>query len=350
MKKAVMLAMIIIVVSYTTTAQRLSRVIILATGGTIAGAGASADRTAYTAGKLPVADLVAAVPGLDKIAHIDGEQIASVGSQDMSVEIWQRLDKRINEIFAKDEADGVVITHGTDTQEETAYFLNLTVRFDKPVVLTGSMRPSTAISADGPKNLYDAVTVAASPLSHGRGVLMVFNENIFDGRDVEKVNTTKVNAFAAPNLGPLGQVYDGKVAYYLSAVRKANSASPFDIRHISKLPDVGVVIMYADAPALAIDAYINAGYKGIVIAGVGNGNYNKAFSAAIDKAIKKEIVVVRASRVYSGRVTLDGEVDDKTVGTIVSDDLNPGKARILLMLGLTQTSDKRTLQQYFFTY
>src|SRR6478752_9779156 len=166
--------------------KKLPRVIILATGGTIAGAGESATKAAYTAGKVPIEDLLTAVPQIHEKASIKGEQIVKIGSQDMSIEVWLKLSKRINEIFKNNEADAVVITHGTDTQEETAYFLDLTVKSKKPVVLTGSMRPATAISADGPKNLYDAITVAISPKSQGRGVLVSFNEGIYDGRDVMK--------------------------------------------------------------------------------------------------------------------------------------------------------------------
>ena len=266
--------------------QKLPRVVILATGGTIAGTGASADRSAYKAGELPIKDLIAAVPGIDKVATITGEQVANVGSQDMSVEIWIKLNKRINEIFKNNEAVGIVITHGTDTQEETAYFLSLTVRHDLPVVLTGSMRPSTAISADGPKNLYDAVTVAASPLSKGRGVMLAFNESIWDPRDVEKVSTTHVNGFAAPNSGPLGQVYDGKVVFYFKSLHKANKQTPFDITGLTKLPRVAVSELYADAPATAINAYAADGVDGIVVGGLGNGNLNKANSDAVMAAVK----------------------------------------------------------------
>ena len=148
---------------------KLPRVKILATGGTIAGAGNAADRAGYKAGALPIDELLAAVPQIHKIANVTGEQIASVGSQDMTIAIWEKLAVRINEIFEKNEADAVVITHGTDTQEETAYFLDLTVHYKNAVVITGSMRPATGISADGPKNLYDAVTVAANPSSKGQG-------------------------------------------------------------------------------------------------------------------------------------------------------------------------------------
>lgn len=340
---------VVVFICISAVAQK-PRVIILATGGTIAGEGASADRAAYTAGKVPIESLLKAVPGIENIASITGEQIANVGSQDMTIDIWQKLNKRINEIFANNEAEGIVITHGTDTQEETSYFLGLTERTDKPVVLTGSMRPSTAISADGPKNLFDAVTVAASPKSKAKGVMVVFNENIFDGRDVTKGNTTNLAAFHAPTLGPIGKVYDGKVVYYMEALRESNKNTPFDISKIETLPKVGIAYMYADASASAIQTFVKEGYKGIVIAGVGNGNFNKAFYNAIADAVKKGVVVVRSSHVGSGRVTQYDEVDDKALGTIVSDDLNPQKARILLMLGLTQTTNKDILQSYFFKY
>lgn len=329
---------------------QLPRVIILATGGTIAGAGASADRAGYTAGKIPIDDLIGGIPTVKKIATITGEQIASVGSQDMTIEIWKKLAVRANEIFAKNEADAIVITHGTDTQEETAYFLDLLIASDKAVVLTGSMRPATAISADGPKNLYDAITVAIDPKSKGRGVLVSFNEGIFDAREVMKLSTTKTNAFGSPNTGPIGQAYDGRVEYYASNVREVNVNTPFSVKADTKLPRVDIVYMYADAPADQIDLLISKKVDGIVIAGVGNGNFNKIYMDAVKKAIAAGIVVCRASRTPSGRVVLHDEVNDDELGTIVSDDLTPQKARILLMLGLTKTKDKKQLQGYFFKY
>src|SRR6187455_770818 len=217
---------------------QLPRVIILATGGTIAGAGASADRAGYTAGKIPIDDLIGGIPTVKKIATITGEQVASVGSQDMTIEIWKKLAIRANEIFKNNEADAIVVTHGTDTQEETAYFLDLVIPSDKPVVLTGSMRPATAISADGPKNLYDAITVAVNPKSKGRGVLVSFNEGIYDAREVMKLSTTKTNAFGSPNTGPVGQAYDGRVEYYLTSVREVNVGTPFSVNADTKLPRV----------------------------------------------------------------------------------------------------------------
>lgn len=349
MKKIISLLLITFICS-SLYSQTLPRIKILATGGTIAGKGTSTTHASYVAGALPIQDLIDAVPGIDKIAVITGEQISSVGSQDMTIEIWMKLNKRINEIFKNNEADAIVITHGTDTQEETAYFLKLTVRYDNPVVLTGSMRPSTGMSADGPKNLFDAITVAASPLSKGRGVMVSFDESVFDGRDVMKTNTTHLNAFSAPNSGPIGQVYDGKVIYYSKAQRGANKNTPFDITGLTKLPRVAIAELFVDASDAAINEYAKGGYDGIVIAGLGNGNLNKINTAAATAAIGKGIIVCRSSRVPSGRVTLFDETDDAKLGTIVSDDLNPQKARILLMLGLTQTKDKKILQNYFFEF
>lgn len=349
MKKIIALLSMLLLLS-ALEAQQLPRIIILATGGTIAGKGASADRAGYTAGKIPIEDLIGAIPQVKKIADISGEQISSIGSQDMSIEIWKKLAVRANEIFDKNEADGIVITHGTDTQEETAYFLDLLISSEKPVVLTGSMRPATAISADGPKNLYDAITVAANPKSKGKGVMVSFNEGIFDGRDVMKLSTTKVNAFASPNTGPIGQVYDGKVEFYQASMREVNVKTPFKVGLDTKLPRVDIVYMYADAPSDMIDMLVAKKVDGIVIAGVGNGNFNKAYMEAVKRAVAAGIVVCRASRTPSGRVVLEDEINDAELGTIVSDDLTPQKARILLMLGLTNTRDKKQLQKYFFTY
>ena len=348
MKKFV--SLLIVLVLMTPGFSQLPRIIILATGGTIAGAGASADRAGYTAGKIPIDDLIGGIPTIKKVANITGEQIASVGSQDMTVEIWKKLAIRANEIFKNNEADGIVVTHGTDTQEETAYFLDLALTSDKPVVLTGSMRPATAISADGPKNLYDAITIAANPKSKGRGVLVSFNEGIFDARDVMKLSTTKTNAFGSPNTGPVGQAYDGRVEYYSTSTREVNPKNPIVLNTNTKLPRVDIVYMYADAPADQLDLLISKKVDGIVIAGVGNGNFNKAYTDAVKRAVAAGIIVCRASRTPSGRVLLHDEINDEQLGTIVSDDLTPQKARILLMLGLTRTKDKKQLQDLFFKY
>ena len=348
MKKLVSLLTFIVLIIQVQA--QLPRVIILATGGTIAGAGASADRAGYTAGKIPIDDLVGSIPSIKKKATITGEQIASIGSQDMTIDVWKKLAVRINEIAKNKEADGIVITHGTDTQEETAYFLDLALTTDIPVVLTGSMRPATAISADGPKNLYDAITIAIDPKSKGRGVLVSFNEGIFDARDVMKLSTTKTNAFGSPNTGPVGQAYDGRVEYYSSSEREVKPKSPVTITNTTKLPRVDIVYMYADAPPDMIDMLVAKKVDGIVIAGVGNGNFNKAYMDAVKRAVAAGVIICRASRTPSGRVVLHDEINDEELGTIVSDDLTPQKARILLMLGLTKTKDKKQLQDLFFKY
>ena len=348
MKNLITLITLVLLVVYSQA--QLPRIIILATGGTIAGTGASADRAGYTAGKIPVEDLIGSIPTVKKIANITGEQIASVGSQDMTVEIWKKLAIRANEIFKNNEADGIVVTHGTDTQEETAYFLDLVLTSDKPVVLTGSMRPATAISADGPKNLYDAITIAANPKSKGRGVLVSFNEGIYDAREVMKMSTTKTNAFGSPNTGPVGQAYDGRVEYYSRSEREVKPTNPIMLTNDTKLPRVDIVYMYADAPADMIDLLISKKVDGIVIAGVGNGNFNKVYTEAVKRAVAAGIIVCRASRTPSGRVVLHDEINDDELGTVVSDDLTPQKARVLLMLGLTKTKDKKQLQELFFKY
>ena len=331
-------------------AQQLPRVIILATGGTIAGKGTSATAAGYTAGVTSIKNMIDAVPGLDKLAILSGEQICNIGSQDMTVAIWLKLAKRINQIFKDHEADAVVVTHGTDTMEETAYFLSLTDRYDNPVILTGSMRAGTAMSADGPKNLYDAVQVAASSLSKGKGVMEVLNGSIFDAREAVKTNTTHVNAFTSPNTGPAGEVLGKTIRYYSTDLRDANKNTPFDVTKLDKLPNVVVVELFADISDVAINAYVNSGVDGIVTAGLGDGNLNKINTAAVTNAISKGVVVCRSTRVPTGRVILHDETDDAKLGTIVGDDLNPQKARILLMLGLTQTKDKAVLQSYFFKY
>src|ERR1043165_5321176 len=229
------LSLLTILVLVVQVNAQLPKVIILATGGTIAGAGAASDRAGYEAGKIPIDQLIGAIPTVKKIADISGEQISSAGSQDMTIDIWKKLAVRINQIFANKEADAVVITHGTDTQEETAYFLDLVVPSDHPVVLTGSMRPATAISADGPKNLYDAITVAIDPKTKGRGVLVSFNEGIYDAREVMKLSTTKTNAFGSPNTGAVGQAYDGRVEYYSSSERERDPKKPIDLKADTKL-------------------------------------------------------------------------------------------------------------------
>lgn len=328
------------------TTKELPRVTILATGGTIAGAGESATKAAYTAGKVPMDILLSAVPQIHDLAKVNGEQIAQIGSQDMSVEVWLKLAKRINEIFEEGSADAIVITHGTDTMEETATFLDLTVLFDKPVVLVGAMRASTAMSQDGNKNLLDAVMVAADPNS--QGVVVAMNGLVFDARDVTKTITTSTSTFQSRNFGPVGLIYDGKVRYYYQSLR--NPVKKFDVRNATSLPQVEIIYGYADASPVTVDALLDTNVKGIVYAGMGNGNFNAAVGKSLEKASKEGIVVVRSNRTGAGRTTLFNEVDDAALGFVVGDDLNPQKARILLMLSLVETSDRDEIQNNFFKY
>lgn len=325
-----------------------SRVLILATGGTIAGKGESETEAGYTAGEVPVDDLLEAVPEMDSVAEVTGEQIAQIGSQDMDTKTWLKLSKRINEVFENDEADAVVITHGTDTMEETAYFLSLTVASDKPVVLVGAMRPATALSQDGNRNLLDAVTVASSSTSKDIGVVTVMNQKIHAARDVDKTSTTDVAAFQSKNFGPMGLVFDGQVHYYYKPLRATDYN--FDVRALEGLPQVDIIYGYAGAEPDKVDYAVEQGAQGIVYAGVGNGNFSKDVEKALAKSVEDGVVVCRSSRIGSGRVTLNNEVDDDKLGFLVSDDLNPQKARVLLMLALTQTDDRSELQNMFFRF
>lgn len=328
----------------------LPNIKILATGGTIAGVSQSATNTQYASAKVGVDLLIEAVPDITKIANISGEQVAKIGSQDMNDEVWLTLAQRINELLKQDDVDGVVITHGTDTMEETAYFLSLTIKSEKPVVLVGAMRPSNALSADGPLNLYNAVVVASSPQSRGHGVLVAMNDVVLDARDVTKTSTTEVQTFAAPNFGPLGYIHNGKVDYQRSPQRLHTSQSTFDVAGLKQLPQVGIVYNYANASDLPAKAFVDAGYQGIVSAGVGNGNLYKSIFDVLQAAAKKGIAVVRSSRVPTGATTRDAEVDDFQYGFVASGTLNPQKSRVLLMLALTQTKDPVAIQKIFNEY
>ena len=302
------------------SAAGLPNIAVLATGGTIAGAGNSATGSSYTAGKVSVNHLVAAVPQLAEIANIVPKQVVQIGSQDMTDDVWLKLNKTINADCSK--YDGFVITHGTDTMEETGYFLNLTLRCKKPVVLVGAMLPSTGLGADGPRNLYNAVLVASTKATAEQGVVVAMNNIVVGARDVLKSNT----------------------------VRKHTYQTPFKVDNLTKLPKVGIVYNHGGVEDVQVKALVNAGYEGIVNAGVGNGNIHKSIFPMLEKAAKNGIAVVRSSRVPTGATTKDAEVDDNKYGFVSSGTLNPQKARILLQLGLTKTHDYKKLQDYFDQY
>jgi L-asparaginase len=337
---------------FSTAAQAKPKIEVLATGGTIAGAQASSAEVGYKSGTFSVDDLIKAVPQLKDVADLTGEQVANIGSQTMNHEVWLKLARRVNEVLKDGSADGVVITHGTDTLEETAYFLSLVVKSDKPVVLVGSMRPATAISADGPANLYNAVALAASPEARGRGPLIVMDDEIHYAREAQKTNTTELDTFKSPNRGRAGVMNVGKIEFFSQNTTPHTTKSEFNVdgKTPSDLPRVEIVYSYENLGPEVIDFLAKQGVKGIVLAGVGDGNSTDAAIAALSAATKKGIAVVRSSRTGSGLVVRNVEVDDDKLGFIASMELSPQKARILLMLALMNTSDPAKLQQIFMQY
>ncbi len=329
-------------------------VYVLATGGTIAGSGSSAtDLSNYKAGTILGEQLVKSVPQLSKIADVRVEQVVNVNSSDLTIENWLTLSRRINTIIKETPVvAGFVITSGTNTLEETAYFMNLTVRSDKPVILVGAMRPMTALSADGPLNLLNAVRTAISPEAKGKGALIVLNDEINAARDTTKTNTLRVETFKSPELGILGYIDEDKVSFYRASTKRHTTNSEFDVLDLTTLPKVTILYSYIDPDASMIQAAIKAGAKGIVFAGTGNGQLSDK-----EETVLKEVeampsesrpVLIRSSRVGNGRVIATAEYD--ALGVVPSDTLNPQKARILLMLALTKTTDAKEIRRIFSEY
>ena len=326
------------------------RVVIVATGGTIAGSAESTTSAGYKSGAVAVDTLIAAVPQMKSFADVTGVQVASVGSQDMNDEIWLKLAGEVNRLLAQPDVDGVAITHGTDTMEETAYFLNLVVKSDKPVVLTGSMRPSTSLSADGPLNIYNAVGVASDPRARGRGVLVVANDDIHSARAITKRHTTDVQTFVSPEAGLIGVCLFDSRDFVRMPARAHTTATPFKVAVGQTMPRVDIIYAHAGMSPDLIDAAVTNGAKGLVIAGVGDGNMTTPALEAMGRAIKKGVVVVRSTRVGEGIVRRNIEVSDDKLGTVASMELVPAKARVLLKLALMQTSDVKKIQEYFERY
>jgi len=330
--------------------QTLPTVVVLATGGTIAGAAGSDVQAAYKSGQVGVDQLLAAVPQTKKIATLRGEQISNIGSQDMNDEVWLKLARRVNELAAMSDVSGIVITHGTDTIEETAYFLNLVVKSRKPVVLTAAMRPSTALSADGPLNFFNAVAVAANKEASGRGVLVVVNDWIHGAASLTKSSTTAVQTFLSPVRGLIGTVAYGEVESYRGPVGRNTVTSEFSLDGVTTLPRVDIIMAYENMDGALINAAAAAGAKGLVIAGVGNGNMTDAAVKALAAQSKKGVVSVRSTRVLTGRVGRNVELNDDELGFVASLEHNPQKARVLLRLALTKTTDLKQIQRYFDEY
>jgi L-asparaginase len=327
------------------------RIVILATGGTIAGAAPSETEAGYKAGAVAVDTLIQAVPQLADLAVVRGEQVASIGSQDMNDAVWLQLGARVNELLASADVDGVVVTHGTDTLEETSYFLHLVARSEKPIVMTGSMRPSTAMSADGPLNIYNAVAIAADPAARGRGVLVAVDDDIHSAHDVTKTHTTDVATFGSHEAGLVGASLFGKQTWYRAPAARHTVRSELALPAAGKeLPRVDVLYAHANMSPDLIDAAVASGARGIVIAGVGDGNMTAPALEAVKRARAKGVAVVRSSRTGAGIVRRNIEVDDDALGTVASMELGPGKARVLLQLALLRTSDPTQLQAFFDRY
>src|SRR5258705_4612419 len=317
---------------------RKPHVVIVATGGTIAGSAATQTEAGYKSGAVGVDILIAAVPQLKELADVTGEQVASIGSQDMNDEVWLKLANRVNALLADPKVDGIAITHGTDTIEETSYFLELVTHSNKLVVLTGWMRPPTAMSAAGPLNIYNAVGIAASPTSRGHGVVVAIDDDIHDAHDIIKRHTTDVATFSSGEAGLAGEVLFGVPTWYHPP---AQGPTPFSIAGLKALPRVDIIYAHANMSPDIITSAVQNGAKGLVIAGVGDGNMTAPALEAVKAAVAKGVVVVRSSRVNGGIIRRNIEVNDDELGTVASQELNPSKARVLLQLALLKTSDSK---------
>jgi len=331
----------------------LPRIGWILTGGTIDSVGTDRLDLAWyiEAGKrLGEGELLAQLPELGKIASVQEIPFRRLPSHALIDKDWLELLRRVHASFDQDQADGVVITHGTNTLEETAYFLNLVLKSERPVVIVGSMRPSSAISADGHLNVINAVRVAADPSSRGRGCLVVMNDTIFGARDVTKTSTYRVQAFQSRDIGPLGFAdADAKVIYYHQPTRRHTIETEFDVRSALSLPRVDIVLSHVGADGTMIEAAVNAGAKGIVSAATGAGRPTPLEDAAFDKAYaEKAVLMCLSSRVGSGRVVRSPSLTKR--GFVAADNLQPWKARILLSLALTKTNDAGEIQRMFDTY
>lgn len=318
-------------------------VVILATGGTIAGTGEKGKVTGYKPGQITAEELIDSIPELAEVAPIEALQVCNINSDDITSEIWLTLAKTINEKAKDPNVAGFVITHGTDTMDETAYFLNLTLKTDKPVVLTGAMRPATSISADGPMNLYQSVTVAANEKSKGRGVLIVFSDTIYSARFMTKSNTSAVAAMAGGSGGEIGNVIDNNVYFNYHVDNKHTLDSEFDITDINKLKDVPVVYFNAEfKPEIFKKTLENS--SGVVVAGAGMGEYSLEF---IDLIKNAKIPIVVSSRVGSGIIDPNSLLNDTAVSAI---NLPPQKAAVLLRVCLTFNKSIDEMRRIFLEY
>lgn len=322
-------------------------IVILATGGTIAGRHNAAG-PGYRSGEFPVDALLMAVPALKDIASFEAEQISAGGSQDMNDTIWRRLAKRISELEARADVSGIVITHGTDTLEETAFFLDLLFPLGKPVVLTAATRPADAVSPDGPRNILDAVSTAAAKSARDRGALVVLNGEVHSARRVSKVSTDSIAAFSSGPRGLLGQLVNGAPNFFGPPRTKLVGANLIDPSALpERFPKVATVLSHAGVDADILRLLPGLDYRGIVLAGVGAGNSSATMLETLKHAAANGVAVVRASRVGHGAVERNIEVDDDAGGFVASYDLNPQKARVLLQAALSLKLRAGDLQRAF---
>lgn len=320
--------------------EKLPLVKVVATGGTIANT---------PSGRLHAGEVVDAIPDLKKYARLEVEEVIRVGSSSITLENWLRLARRINEILAEPEVKGVVVTHGSNTVEETGYFLSLTVKSDKPVVLTAAQRQFTTVSSDSPKNFLQAVRVAASDDARGKGALIVTNDVINAARDVTKTMTYRLDTYSSRDLGVLGYVDEDRVTFYRVPLKQHTKATPFDIARLQKLPRVEIIYSSVDADGALIDAAVtHANAEGIVVAGFPTGSATPAMEQAMNRAAAKGIPVVMTNRGGTGRITDTRTKEARPV--IFGDNLTPQKARVLLMLALTTTKDPAEIQRIFQRY
>jgi L-asparaginase len=338
--KTIVCLTLVLIAGAAQSQDRLPLVKIVATGGTIANT---------PSGRLHAGEVAEAIPALKKVARLEVEEVMRVGSSAITVENWLTLARRINEILAKEtEVRGVVVTHGSNTVEETGYFLSLTVKSDKPVVLTAAQRQFTTLSSDSPKNFLQAVRVAASEEARGKGALIVANDLINAARDVSKNITYRVETYSSRDIGALGFVDDDRITFYRLPVKRHTTATPFDVSRIQKMPRVDVIYTYAGSDGALIEAAIERGAEGLVIAGFPTGSGTPAMDEAVQRVAAKGIPVVMTNRGGMGRVTDTRPKESRPL--IYGDNLTPVKARILLMLALTTTRDPAEIQRIFERY
>lgn len=326
----------------------MKNIVIIATGGTIAGSGKIGKATNYQAGKIDIKEIIDSIPMINEIANLTAIQLFNIDSNEMNEQYWLCLTKKINDLANQDNIDGFVVTHGTDTLDETAYFLNLTVCTYKPVVLTGAMRPASATSADGPMNLYQAVCLASNDEALGHGVMALFSSTIYSGRDIQKVSNFRIDAFDQNHFGCLGYMYDDKVQMFSRTFKKHTILSMFSESLPAELPSVGIVYYYAGANVQLLTMMAKI-HQGIVIIGSGSGNYSKLWLEEIQRLSNEGIIFVRASRVNQG-IVYESSIFDPLNICIPSNTLSGQKARVLLMLALSKTTNINEIKKIFDEY